>query len=156
MIYFYTRNTFPLSFWSSKQFDFSQCTSLYIKGNQFGKTADEINDHLIRSIVEIKSELTTCKINHLSATIESGHLHEMPSLPANLEVICISRYIVQIQMFSNKTRCKLPQMLLGQAVNTGASRVRWKVGLIIVADCNKLMEFFVNSKSAISDLIGHV
>ncbi len=98
LIYFYTRNTFLLSFWSSRQFNFSQCTS-YIKGNQFGKTADEINDHLIRSIVEIKSELTTCKINHLSATIESGHLHEIPSLPANLEVICISRYSVQIQTF---------------------------------------------------------
>jgi hypothetical protein len=95
LIYFYTRNTFLLSFWSSRQFKFSQCIS-YIKGNKLGKTAHEINDHFIRSIVEIKSELTTCKINHVSARIESGHLHEMPSLPANLEVICISRYIFQI------------------------------------------------------------
>ncbi len=70
LICFYTTNTFLLSFWSSRQLKFSQCTS-YIKGNQFGKTADEINDHLIRSIVEIQSEYTTCKIYHLSATIES-------------------------------------------------------------------------------------
>jgi hypothetical protein len=54
LIYFYTRNAFLLRSWSSRQFNFSQCTS-YIKGNKFGKTADEINDHLIRSIVEIKS-----------------------------------------------------------------------------------------------------
>jgi hypothetical protein len=36
--------------------------------------------------------------------------------------------LFKFKPFSNKTRCKLPQMLLGQAVNTGASQVRWKAG----------------------------
>jgi len=43
-------------------------------------------------------------------------------------------------------------MLLGQAVNTGASRVWWKAGSIILADCKKLMEFFVT----IADLIAYI
>jgi hypothetical protein len=34
--------------------------------------------------------------------------------------------LCKFKHFSNKTRWKLPQMLLGQAVNKGASRVRWK------------------------------
>jgi hypothetical protein len=35
-------------------------------------------------------------------------------------------------------------------------QVAFKSSLIILADSKKLMEFFVNSKNTISDLIAHV
>ncbi|CAF3597098.1 unnamed protein product [Rotaria sp. Silwood1] len=184
---------------------------------QMNNTQTNLSD---RSIIEIESNLTTYKINNLSATtwyiisvraktrkgfgikrsasIESGYPPEMPSPPTNLEIISIDkrsviikfspgytgktnilRYIIQIQMRSNNSKWEniqsfnieqsklivhdlypnrlyriqmlavnikgisnasipteffrtkpdvpssVPQILLAQAINSSAIRVRW-------------------------------
>ncbi len=89
---------------------------------QMNSTKSDLTD---RSIIEIKPELTTYTINHLSATtwytisvraktrkgfglkraasIESGYPPEMPSPPTNLEVISIEKRSAIIKFLAGYT-----------------------------------------------------